>query len=497
MVQVPQNIYNAVKPYSNVPDPIWESIVYFESDFNPVAVGDGPQSGGYSYGLFQLHVGDNGAVGQGNSALNLIQQQTGLTGQAAITYLLQHPDIQAKVGMVDINTAWNALRNSFNATDTSWWLEFCSQSGHPGGSPSNGTTIAYVTNFMRKVVNPNLFGIQQINAGAGPETKTTQDNTWLQALINMPPHQPCNIIWRRSCPGAKAAYEGGMDLPSPGGTKVYALGDGIVIGAGYFWHPNGNPGHGVVTIRTHMPDSSLADIYYQHIQIAPSIILCGQTGGQLYNGVVGPAPTHQPITAGQLLGTVVDGVNEVEVGVNADQPYSQGGWGGIWGGTNPAGPWADDPEDIIRSLMQHGGGSSNNTISTGNINFDAWLNSQIENTKTGVDVLTQNPGLKGPLILFNNVQQFKPFSIPTDKSPIANVPIVGGIEQGASYPVRVTIGTLSFLLNNVMAFFIRSVFVLLALVIIVSLIINITSKEISEELDENGNLLPVAEAAMI
>src|SRR5260221_4839637 len=138
----------------------------------------------------------------------------------------------------------------------------------------------------------------------GGQQSSSPDTSWLQNLINLPPGQPCNVIWRRTCPGAKSLNEGGMDLGSPAGTPVYALEGGQVVGAGYFWHSDGSPGYGVVTIRTIMPDGSVNDIYYQHIQLSPNIILCNQKGGSLYNGVVGPAPTFQSIKRGQLLGYI-------------------------------------------------------------------------------------------------------------------------------------------------------------------------------------------------
>ena len=65
------------------------------------------------------------------------------------------------------------------------------------------------------------------------------DKSWLQVLINNPPGLSCDIAWKRSCPGAVAQMEGGMDLTSPSGTPVYALADGLVVGAGYFYHPDG------------------------------------------------------------------------------------------------------------------------------------------------------------------------------------------------------------------------------------------------------------------
>ena len=476
MVNVPQNIYNTVKPYSTVPAPIWESIVWFESRFNPMSVGNS------SYGLFQLYVGTGSFGGQGNIALNIIKDEQGLVGQPAITYLLQHADLQARVGMPPINNAWEHLKSTFTPFDVSWWLSFCSMSGHPGGSPMDGATISYVNNFMKSVVNSNLFGIQQLGSGAGPDTVlSVQDNTWLQVLINNPPHQPCSIVWKRSCPGAKTANEGGMDLDSPNGTKVYSLGDGVVIGAGYFYHADNSPGYGVVTVRTTFPDGSVGDVYYQHLQLSTNIQLCNQTGGQLYGGIVGPSPQNQVISKGQFLGTIV--VGECEIGINAD-------WGGVWGSSHP-GPWIDDPEDSIRMLMNSGGGTTNSgiSLSTGNSTIDTYITDAFTKQLSAVQTLSQTPGMEGPIILFNNVQQFTPFAVPDDNSESKNWPIWGGIEQSASYPTRVMMGVIGFVLNNTMAFVIRGIFTIFALVIIFALLINLFSKVQSNETEQASKLL--------
>lgn len=480
MPNVPQTIYNAVKLYSTVPPPIWESIVWFESKFNPMAVGDNASS----YGLFQLHIGTGAFGGQGNIALDIIKQEQGLTGQEAITFLLKHADLQARVGMPSINNAWERLKGTYVSTDTSWWLDFCSLSGHPGGSVNDPTTIAYVQNFMKNVVSANLFGIQQVGTGAGPDTQAIQDTSWLQVLINNPPHQPCSIVWKRSCPGAKTSNEGGMDLDSPNGTKVYSLGDGHIIGAGYFYHSDNSPGYGVVTIRTTFPDGSIADIYYQHLQLSTNIQLCGQSGGQLYGGIVGPAPENQLVSKGQFLGTIVLG--ECEVGINAE-------WGGIWGTSHP-GPWVDDPEDSIRMLMTSGGGTNKNSISlsTGNNTIDTYITNAFDKQLSGIQTLSQTPGLEGPIILFNNAQQFVPFAVPDDNSSSKNWPIWGGIEQGASYPTRVIMGVVGFILNNTMAFIIRGIFTIFAIIVILALLINLTSKVQTETTDK---ILPIAEMA--
>jgi hypothetical protein len=316
-----------------------------------------------------------------------------------------------------------------------------------------------------------------VDFGPGPPANTPAQHPgdWLAYLNYLPPNQSCDVIWRRSCPGAKAAKEGGMDLSSPAGTPVYALGAGQVIGAGYFWFTDGSPAGGVVTVRTAMPDGTFNDIYYQHIKISGNVQLCNQQGGQLYNGVVGPSPTYQNMNVNQLVGWTypLDGAHgnpHVEVGANAT------GWLGIWGDDPHPGPWYDDPEPMTRELMANGGGKGSN-LDTGNVT----VNNAVNNAQSAVQTLSQVKGVEGPIAVFHNAQQFKGFSVPPDSASSANWPIIGGIEQGASYPIRVVLGVINFIGGNFMAFFIRAVLVTIAMVVILALIINLTSKTIEEE----------------
>ena len=157
----------------------------------------------------------------------------------------------------------------------------------------------------------------------------------------------------------QAADEGGIDL---GGNKIgqqlQALNSGTVVGAGYFCHggpyfmtsPTGNgcsdPGYGVVTIRMDTPYGP-QDVYYQHINIDPSIKLC--TGSNC---------PGQRVIKGQVIGTGGVGnppQNVLEMGVNVP-------WGGIWGSNHP-GPWVD-PETIIRSLMMNYGSNTTSFTAT-------------------------------------------------------------------------------------------------------------------------------------
>ena len=164
--------------------------------------------------------------------------------------------------------------------------------------------------------------------------------TWLKDMQAYFANPNVSMYGRWNQPASK--MEGGVDLTSPGGTPVYALGDGTIVGAGNFWHfgslytPNsGNPGYGVVTTRINVPGYGLQDWYVQHIDLAPSIKQCQ-----------GSACTGQVVHKGDLLGYVRSDVGEVETGFNAD-------WGGIWGSNHP-GKWATDPRPMLSALMGTG-----------------------------------------------------------------------------------------------------------------------------------------------
>jgi hypothetical protein len=174
--------------------------------------------------------------------------------------------------------------------------------------------------------------------------------TYLQNMVDWINNPNTPMYIRRD---HKDRLEGGVDLASAGGTPVYALATGPIVGAGYFCHPNSDfpngdftrstpgpcvqPGYGVVTQRVNIPGYGVNDLYYQHIDIDPSVPLC-PTGA----GCTGT------LIAGQRIGTIHPGVNELEMGLNAN-------WGTIWGPSPHPNAWSDDPRPAIASLMQNGG----------------------------------------------------------------------------------------------------------------------------------------------
>lgn len=155
-------------------------------------------------------------------------------------------------------------------------------------------------------------------------------------------------MWDSPTPGLHAdgsvtPGEGGVDVGTPNGTPVYAIADGTVIASGY-WKDSG---HGVVTTRVNVPGAGLQDLYYQHIQIDPSV------------------KTGQMVHRGQLIGTIGP-FNEIEMGFNA-------AWGGVWGSNHP-GPWIADPRPWLNAILDNasvpptGSSSSNASGATGGPN---------------------------------------------------------------------------------------------------------------------------------
>jgi Peptidase family M23 len=134
--------------------------------------------------------------------------------------------------------------------------------------------------------------------------------------------------------GSVTPGEGGIDVGTPNGTPVYAIADGSVVASGY-WN---DLGHGVVTTRVNVPGVGPEDLYYQHIQIDPSI----KTGMQ--------------VKRGQQIG-VIGPYNEIEMGFNAL-------WGGVWG-TNHPGPWVKDPRPWLNAILSGNGAAPSTTGATG------------------------------------------------------------------------------------------------------------------------------------
>ena len=164
---------------------------------------------------------------------------------------------------------------------------------------------------------------------------------WLLSTIDNPNN------WGRWKPGAPALNEGGVDLTLPHGTPIYALADGKLVGAGTFTHADGSPGYGVVTEQVNnVPGLGKANVYYQHIDIAPGISSCS-------NGACG----SQTVKRGQIIGYTRPDMYGLEVGINP-------GWGGVWAGNTAPGPWVTDPRPYLKALAQQSGTSTTPSVTT-------------------------------------------------------------------------------------------------------------------------------------
>jgi hypothetical protein len=162
-------------------------------------------------------------------------------------------------------------------------------------------------------------------------------------------------MWNAPDPGLTTSGrvqpgEGGVDIGTPIGTPVYAIADGQIIGAGYY--PDN--AHGVITTRINVPGVGIEDLYYQHIQLDPSIKQCHGYGG---------SPCSQAVKRGQRIGTIGP-FNEIEMGFNSQ-------WGGIWGGnykdpSSHPGPWVRDPRPWIKAVLDGNGAAPSNSVSTPN-----------------------------------------------------------------------------------------------------------------------------------
>jgi hypothetical protein len=174
----PANILGAVNSVAiqyGVPTGIWEAVAYTESAYDPKAVGDN----GTSFGLFQLHKG-----GQADAALS----------QGYTTQQLLDPNVNAKFAMPAMGQAWSRLSASFNANSSSWWQQFASLSGHPGGSTNSAITDQEAAQLQANYAfNGSASGGYQIdpclNCGAIGSLEYTQCHAALAAKIGTPP--PC------------------------------------------------------------------------------------------------------------------------------------------------------------------------------------------------------------------------------------------------------------------------------------------------------------------
>ena len=182
--QPPANVYNAVSPVARqygVPDQIWETVSYMESGYNPNAVGDQ----GTSFGLFQLH--------QGGQLRSDPSRVLGISGAVE----------NATEAMPAIAGAWHKLQITFNPNQLSWWEQFASQSGHPGGSTTDPQTIQ-ASQIMMKDYSLNLSNLGSNTLNDITSNISSIDN------VQQSSHTPTDKCSMDNCP-AEIAILGGCD----------------------------------------------------------------------------------------------------------------------------------------------------------------------------------------------------------------------------------------------------------------------------------------------
>lgn len=166
---------------------------------------------------------------------------------------------------------------------------------------------------------------------------------WLNDMVAWIQSGGSLAMWDKAAhnPGQNAGPgEGGVDLTAPVGTPVYALGTGPLESAQTFASQGFNHPGSVLSQIINVPGYGNQEIYYQHIDLLPSINKCvaGNCGGEV-------------ITKGEQIGTVGSAA-ETEVGFNAASA-----WGSLYGIPMPGHQWYDKPEPLIANLMNAGGAS--------------------------------------------------------------------------------------------------------------------------------------------
>jgi len=239
------------------------------------------------------------------------------------------------------------------------------------------------------------------------------------------PNTPGYGRWNHPPPpgNPNAPGEGGVDLPAPTGTPVFALGDGPIVGAGY-WN---DQQHGVITQRITVPGYGTNDIYYQHIMLAAGVTQC-----------IGSVCAGQMLSRGQQIGTV-GGFGETEIGFNAN-------WGGVWGTNHPA-AWVSDPRPLIAALMGAGNPGGGLTGVGGALAQQASVtlapNADVAGVLTAIDTAL---AITNPF----DVTQSTGFSI-------------FGVDIGGTNPASYTVDVLANLGYDFSALLVRALFILIGL----------------------------------
>lgn len=311
---------------------------------------------------------------------------------------------------------------------------------------------------------------------------------FVQPLYQYPVGQsPFWNIDKAGGPG-NAYFEGGIDIPNPNHTPVYALADGELLSAHLFWHNppsvqdnlGGAPGYGVVSQRVSVPGFGLNDIYYQHIDIAPGLPTC-----------LGGACNNVLLKKGQLIGwTRAPDPGEIEIGVNPQN------WGPVWGPANHPGPWVN-PETRIRALVDSdpnfNWGQTVGGAATGPGQQIANLLQQVQ-LAPDASVAQFFTDLDAALELRN------PFTVQIDTS-VTDITVFG-IDTGLTNPVsdsRAVFEGAQEIFYNIMqdmsALIVRGAFILVGLFILWAILQNIVFQAGQGLLDKVGGAQGVVELA--
>lgn len=272
-------------------------------------------------------------------------QQAGFSGAGLVTIVSiakAESGLRTDVNSAPNNDVWGSIDRGIVQMNSHWHPEVSNACAYDplcsfkaAFRISSGGTNFNAWSTFKNGSYKQFTGIVQ---GTGPQKGTLVSGPWIPTFIKDLGawiNNPSIWMYGRWLPGGPSRNEGGVDLGSTGGTPVYALADGVIMGAGNFWHSPGNPGYGVITTRVNVPGSGLQDLYYQHIDIASNI-----------NDCTGSACNGQVVHKGDIIGHIHPGVNMLELGFNA-------GWGGIWG-TNHPGAWATDPRPMLKALVETG-----------------------------------------------------------------------------------------------------------------------------------------------
>jgi Peptidase family M23 len=502
--QAPQSAWVAMHPLAvqgNIPDALWEYIAHYETGGFPSSlycpaqgrnvdyihwIGDGPQWGGYSYGMFQMHVGDGNIYsttnGQGNTALQALTGHGAPWTTQERTLLLDN-NVQAKYGMPKIISAWNSLKGSYDGS-VGWWQKYCSASGHPGGWPGNVTTDQYVTNIM-PLIQSGRYGTLSKNQG------NTDKSGGSSVQTTIPATTPGKKAWfkfpRVDNIGAPDPY-GGFPKPDsniqiPAGYPITALLPGTVTAV-----THGVSYGAVVTIKFDNPPATNPGAPYMEYEHLRSDVQV-KVGQHVYSSqIIAYNGSEQ-----------AEGAQKVPLGFGlyAGPSYGQGS---AWAVTQAAITTTYNPVNLLNQAAQGklagcidpetggvgtegSGGSGSSASGTSSPFFAGGLESYIPLLAQAHATLTNHPGFYGMCLTVDEVEQFPGWINLTDNYAVApgvQIPDPIGLMRSAGATV----------MDNFTPFILRASIVSFGVLLLVALILK--AIEGSGALQSAGQLVALA-----